>query len=92
MSDIDIIKNFYQKSLEYIDRMLMVERDKCKSAEDMYNSSQRRIDELYEVCSALEEERDELKNKAQNFVSAMKKFNEMPFYKKIFYTFVFDDE
>lgn len=92
MNDNDIIKNFYQKSLEYSDRMLIVERDKCKSAEEMYNSCQRRLDELYEACSALAEERDELKNKAENFVSAMKKFNEMPFYKKIFYTFVFDDE
>ena len=92
MNDIDIIKNFYQKSLEYSDRMLIDERNKCKSAENMYNSCQRRIDELYEVCSDLAEERDELKNKAQNFISAMKKFNEMPFYKKIFYTFVFYDE
>lgn len=92
MNNIDVIKNFYQKSLEYSDRMLMVERDKCKSAEELYNSSQRRLDELYEACSDLADERDELKNKAQNFVNSMKEFNKLPFYKKIFYTFVFDDE
>lgn len=92
MNDNDIIKNFYQKSLEYSDRMLIVERDKCKSAEEMYNSCQQRIDELYEDCSDLAAERDELKNKAQNFVSAMKNFNKLPFYKKIFYTFVFDEQ
>lgn len=92
MNDIDVIKNFYQKSLEYSDRMLTFERDKCKSAEDMCHSCQERIDELYEACSDLAVERDEFKNKAQNLVSAMKNFNKMPFYKKIFYTFVFDDE
>ena len=92
MNDNDIIKNFYQKSLEYSDRMLMVERDKCKHAEAMYHRNQEHLDEVYDSLGILREELDSVRDKAKNYLIAMKNFNKLPFYKKIFYTFVFDDE